>query len=286
MKVLLTGGSGLVGLRLAPMLAGRHDVVHFERRDPGDGLPWIDGDLLDPKAVREACEGMDAVVHVAAIHGPNWRALGDHAMFEINVMGTQNVVDAAVHEGLARVVFTSSISATGHGQGTPAPYLPIDEQIPRGPADLYGQSKALGEQICRFASARHGLSTIILRPGFICDESVEFPATLRLLSCMVEVRDVARAHLAALECDARIRQDTFIITADSPLSRIDPLNFFADRRGCLEALYPGIGAWIDDGTLDPRTITEWYTIEHARQVLGWQPRRNFRLPEGGVGDVV
>lgn len=278
MKVLLTGGSGLVGTRLAPMLAERHEVTHFEQRDPADGLPWIEGDLLDHEALREACEGMDAVMHVAAIHGANWRARGDHAMFEVNVMGTQNVVDAAVRAGVRRVVFTSSISATGHGQGTPAPYLPIDEDIPRGPADLYGQSKALGEAICRFATGRHGLSTIMLRPGFICDESVEFPATLRLLSCMVEVRDVASAHVAALECEA-VHHGAFVVTADSPLARIEPLRFFADRRGCLEELFPGIGAHIDAGTIDPRTITEWYTIERARTVLGWEPRRNFELPE-------
>jgi len=277
MKVLLTGGSGLVGTRLAPMLADRHDVTHFEMRDPTDGLPWIDGDLLDPEAVRAACEGMDAVVHVAAIHGPNWRKLGDHRMFEINVMGTQNVMHAAVDAGVERVVFTSSISAIGHGQGTPAPYLPIDEEIPRGPADLYGQSKALGEQICRFATARHGLSTIILRPGFICDEECEFPATWRLLSCMVEVRDVASAHVAALECDV-IHHGAFLVTASSPLARVEPLRFFADRRGCLEELLPGIGAHIDDGAIDPRGIDEWYTIERARKVLSWEPERNFELP--------
>ena len=276
MKVLLTGGSGLVGTRLAPMLAERHEVTHFEMRDPGDGLPWIEGDLLAPDAVREACEGMDAVMHVAAIHGPNWRKLGDHAMFEINVMGTQNVVDAAVRAGVDRLVFTSSISATGHGQGTPPPYLPIDEEIPRGPADLYGQTKALGEHICRFATARYDLNTIILRPGFICDEDCRFPDTWRLLSCMVDVRDVAGAHVAALECDA-IHHGVFLVTADSPLARVEPLHFFADRRGCLEGLFPGIGRYIDDGAFDPVAIDEWYTLERARRVLGWTPQHNFEL---------
>lgn len=278
MKVLLTGGCGLVGSRIAPLLTGRHEVTHFELRDPGDGLPWIEGDLLDEEAVREACEGMDAVMHVAAIHGPNWRRLGDHAMFEANVMGTQNMIDAAVRAGVERVVFTSSISATGHGQGLPPPYLPIDEEIPRGPADLYGQSKALGEQICRFATERHGLSTVMLRPGFICDEQTEFPATWRLLSCMVDVRDVARAHVAALECDPDIRHGAFLVTAGSPLNRIEPLRYFADRRGALEELLPGIGVYIDDGTIDPGAINEWYTIERSRWALGWEPEHDFKLP--------
>ncbi len=277
MKILLTGGSGLVGTRLAPMLAEKHDVTHFEMRDPGDGLPWIEGDLLDQKAVHEACEGMEAIMHVAAIHGPNWRKLGDHAMFEANVMGTQNIMHAAVEAGVERVVFTSSISATGHGQGIPAPYLPIDEEIPRGPADLYGQTKALGEQICRFATARHDLSTIILRPGFICDEECQFPDTWRLLSCMVDVRDVASAHVAALECGA-VHHGAFLVTADSPLAHIEPLRFFADRRGCLEDLFPGIGENIEAGAFDPTGIDEWYTVERARRVLGWEPRHNFELP--------
>ncbi|MFP4248441.1 MAG: NAD-dependent epimerase/dehydratase family protein [Armatimonadota bacterium] len=277
MNVLLTGGSGLVGSRIAPMLAQRHELTHFEIRDPEDGRPWIEGDLLDPDAPGEACEGMDAVLHVAAIHGPNWRKLGDHAMFEANVIGTQNVVGAAVRAGVSRLVFTSSISATGHGQGLPAPYLPIDEHIPRGPADLYGLSKALGEQICRFAATRHGLSTIILRPGYICDEDCAFPDTWRLLSCMVDVRDVASAHVAALECET-VDQGTFLVTADSPLARTEPLSFFADRRGWLEDLFPGIGAHIDDGAFDPAKIDEWYTVDLARRVLGWTPQHNFEFP--------
>jgi len=279
MKVLLTGGCGLVASRIAPMLSDRHEVTHFELRDPGDGLPWIEGDLLDPGAVRDACEGMDAVMHVAAIHGPNWRKLGDHKMFEVNVMGTQNVVHAAVDAGVERVVFTSSISATGHGQGLPAPWLPIDEEIPRGPADLYGQSKALGEEICHYATTRHGLSTIMLRPAYICDESCAFPDTWRLLTHMVDVRDVASAHVAALECDPGVRHGAFLVTADSPLAYVEPLQFFADRRGCLEDLFPGIGQYIDDGSIDPWWIDEWYTIEAARLVLDWEPEHNFELPE-------
>ncbi|MGC9318705.1 MAG: NAD-dependent epimerase/dehydratase family protein, partial [Armatimonadota bacterium] len=186
MKVLLTGGSGLVGSRLAPMLAERHEVMHFEVADPADGLHWIEGDLLDAGAVARACEGVDAVVHVAAIHGAVWREVGDHAMFETNVMGTHNILQGAVAGGARRVVFTSSISATGHGAGPPAPYLPIDEKTPRGPSDLYGLSKHLGEQICRFAAARHGLSTVILRPGFICAEDVPFERTIDFLVHMVD----------------------------------------------------------------------------------------------------
>ncbi len=280
MRVLLTGGGGLVGSRLAPMLAERHDVTHFEIADPGDGLPWIEGDLLGNGAVAAACEGMEAVVHLAAVHGRRWREVGDHAMFQTNVMGTHNILQGAVGAGVRRVVFTSSISATGHGNGPPAPSLPIDEETPRGPSDLYGLSKQLGEQMCRFATARYGLSTMVLRPGYICAEDVPFERTIDFLFHMVEVGDVARAHLLALEAPEELSHGTFIVTADSPLARVEPLQFFADRAGTLEGLFPGIARHIEDGTLDASRGKEWYTIERARRVLGWEPKRGFELPYG------
>ncbi len=280
MRVLLTGGSGLVGSRLAPMLARRHEVTHFERVDPGDGLPWIAGDLLDAEAVADACMGREAVVHLAAIHGARWGELGDHTMFEINVMGTHNVLEGAAKAGMRRVVFTSSISATGHGQGPPPAYLPIDEDIPRGAADLYGHSKEVGELLCRHTAARHGLSTVILRPGYICAEDVEFARTLDFLFFMVDVRDVAQAHLLALEAPTRLGCEVFLITADSPLARIEPLQFFADRVGTLEKLYPGIGRYFEDGALAPPRGNEWYTIERARTILGYDPQHGFALPAG------
>ncbi len=278
MRVLLTGGSGLVGSRLAPMLAERHEVTHFDIADPGDGLPWIQGDLLDAEAVAAACAGRDAVVHLAAIHGAVWGELGDHAMFETNVMGTHNVLEGAARAGAWRVIFTSSISATGHGQGTPPPYLPIDEDTPRAAADLYGHSKEVGELLCRYATARHGLSTMILRPGYICAEDVAFERTLDFLFFMVDVRDVARAHLLALEAPRDLRHGSFLVTADSPLARMEPLQFFADRAGTVEGLFPGIGRYIEDGTLDASRGSEWYTIERARRVLGYEPEHGFRMP--------
>ncbi|MBM4083095.1 MAG: NAD(P)-dependent oxidoreductase, partial [Planctomycetes bacterium] len=125
-KVLLTGGSGLVGRTLAPMLRERWDVTHFEAKDPGDGLPCVLGDLRDSKAVAAACKGMDAVLHVAALHGKAWAQAGDDVGFGVNVIGTKNILEGAAKSGVKRVVFTSSIWATGHGPNPP--YLPIDEE--------------------------------------------------------------------------------------------------------------------------------------------------------------
>jgi nucleoside-diphosphate-sugar epimerase len=279
-KVLLTGGSGLVGSHVAALLSGRCQLTHFDAVDPGDGLPWIQGDLCDPGAVQAACEGQDVVIHVAGLHGARWQAAGDDAGFRVNVLGTQNVLGGAHKGGAWRVVYTSSIWATGHAP-LPAPYLPIDERLPREPFELYGLTKKLGEQMCAFATQRYGLSTICLRPGGICPQEAPLQRRLNHLFGAVDVRDVAAAHVLALDAPDEMRHERFVIAAQSPLCAVDPAHFFADRAGVLERLYPGVGALLEQGklTLDLPGQVEWYTIEKARSMLGYAPRYTFELPQ-------
>ncbi|MBI3944553.1 MAG: NAD(P)-dependent oxidoreductase [Armatimonadetes bacterium] len=278
-QVLLTGGGGLLGRALAPLLRERHAVTHFDLADPGDGLPWIRGSVRDPGAVAAACEGMDVVVHVAALHGRAWEEAGDDAGFQTNVLGTHNVLQGARKGGAWRVVFTSSIWATGHAP-EPAPYLPIDEALPREPAELYGLTKKLGEALCRYASRSGGLSTLCLRPGGILPADAPPERRFGLLFGAVDVRDVAQAHLLAVEAPRELTHDTFIITAESPLCRVDPARFLGNRAEALEELLPGIRRWLAERRIGAEGFAEWYTIARARRVLGHAPQHAFRVPGG------
>ena len=276
-KILLTGGSGLVGSRIAAILRDRCQVTHYDLSDPADGLPWIEGDLCDVDAVEAACLGKDIVIHVAALHGQAWNEAGDHAGFQVNMMGTHNILEGARKGGAWRVIYTSSIWATGHAP-VPAPYLPIDEDLPREPMELYGLTKKLGEQMCLFVTQRYGLSTICLRPGGICPENVPLQRHFDHLFGCVDVRDVAMAHVLALDAPEGIRHGTFVITADSPLCTIDATHFFADRVGVLESLYPGIERLIREGTIEIRDRAEWYSSEKAKRLLRYAPRHTFEMP--------
>jgi len=257
------------------MLGDTVEVHHFDVTDPGDGHPFSQGDLRDAAAVERACAGMDAVVHIAALHGPAWRAAGDDIGFEVNVIGTKNVLAAAVKHGVKRVVFTSSIWATGHGSG--APYLPIDEELPREPAELYGLTKAIGEKMCRYYSAMHGISTIVLRPGGIRRAENYDRRSVAYLTVAVDVRDVAAAHKLALEAPLEMQHEVFIVTADSPLARLSGDNFTKAPASALEQVMPGAKKAIEAGTIDVAAIREWYTIEKARRMLGYEPRYNFGI---------
>lgn len=278
LRILMTGGCGLVGSRLAPLLRDRHEVTHFEQADPGDGLECIEGDLRDPEAVAAACQGMDVVLHLAGIHGPAWRRLGDHGLFEINIMGTHNILDGAAKAGVRRVVFTSSIHATGRSP-LPAPYLPVDEDLPRQPLDVYGLSKQLGEQMCRYAANVHGLSVICLRPGWIAAEDADLTRQFTKVFYGVDVRDVAQAHVLAVEAPDDIRCEAILVTAASRLCEVAPEQYFADPAGTLDTLYPGVGALLEAGTLKLPGQQEWHCIEKARRLLGYAPAHNFTVPE-------
>jgi len=276
-KILLTGGSGLLGRRLAARLRERHEVTHFELADPGDGLPWVQGDLRDPDAVASACEGQHVVIHTAALHGKAWAGVGDQTGFEVNVMGTRNVLEAARKTGVWRVVFTSSIWATGHGL-PPAPYLPIDEGLPREPVEAYGLTKKLGEQMCRFAAECNGLSTLCLRPGGIAPEDMPLPRTFAHVFGCVDVRDIADAHVLALAAPDDMAHEVLVITAESPLCQVEPQEFFADPAGTLDRLIPGTKRLIESGEIALPPQQEWYSIDKAKRLLGYRPQHGFRVP--------
>lgn len=273
-KVLLTGGGGLVGRTIAPLLARSYSVTHLDLKDPDDGLPFIQGDLRDSHAVAEACKGMDSVLHVAALHGKAWAAAGDDTGFEVNVIGCKNILEGAAKAGVRRVVFTSSIWATGHGDPPPE-YLPIDEELPRRPIELYGLTKQLGEEMCAYASALYGLSVIVLRPGGIRPAESYGPLQSGFLFGAVDVRDVARAHLLALELSGEVGYETFVITADSPLRGIEPDEYFADPVGTLEKVVPGSAAAVEAGKITLPEQAEWYSISKAEKYLGYRPQYNF-----------
>ena len=275
--VLLTGGNGLVGRTLAPMLRDTYDLTHFEMADPEDGLPFIEGDLRDSQAVADACKGIDAILHVAALHGRAWDEAGDEVGFEVNVIGTKNILEGAAQAGVKRVVFTSSIWATGHGVAPP--YLPIDENLPREPFELYGLTKIVGEQICRYATSKHGLSTIVLRPGGIAPADAYAPNQVKYLAGVVDVRDVAHAHVLALEAPEDMRHEVFVVTADSPLCKVDPDEFRADPVGTLDKVVSGAARLASQGKLQLSPDLEWYTVAKAKRMLGYEPKHNFTISE-------
>jgi nucleoside-diphosphate-sugar epimerase len=264
----------LLGRALVPLLKDACAVTHFDVAASGDGLPFVQGDVRDARAVADACKGVDTIIHAAALHGKAWAAAGDDEGFEVNMIGLKNILEGAARASVKRVAFTSSIWATGHND-PPAPYLPIDEALPRMPVELYGLTKLLGERMCRYAADKYGMSVIVLRPGGIRPAEEYSPLDPRYLFGAVDVRDVARAHVLALGAPDGMRFETFIIAADSPLCGVDPAVYRADPAAALDGCVPGSADALRAAGIDLPVRAEWYSVEKARRMLGYTPEYNW-----------
>ena len=167
MRILVTGGAGKIGgYVLRELLGAGHEVSDFGRSAPLiEGVTFVRGDITDLDRVREACRGFDAIAHVAAVPGAGIGVSPERLMY-VNVRGTFNVLEAAIREGVGRVVFASSNAAMNlqfDQPGTYPRYFPIDEDHPAEPRNEYGISKLVNEVTCKHYSGFYGLSTICLR---------------------------------------------------------------------------------------------------------------------------
>jgi UDP-glucose 4-epimerase len=160
--ILVTGGGGFVG---APTVRGLlEDGARVRVLDLAD--PWrlegldcelVPGDISDETAVETACQGVDAVAHLAVL--PLSQANSDPTnAFETNVRGSFNVFDAAGRAGVRRIVYASASSAYG-----PNDAYPIHEDHPLRPNAFYPATKAAGEMLLRGLAGVYGFDYIILR---------------------------------------------------------------------------------------------------------------------------
>jgi len=174
-KVLVTGTGGKLGSYTAAELKGHCEISGFDARPGRSDIPHRTGDITDAAATAEACKGIDAVIHIAAL--PNiWSGSGDNIV-RVNTMGVWTMLNAAEAAGVRRVVLCSSDSVVGFtvtsGRLKPPDYLPIDAAHPLRPTDPYAISKLLGEDIGRSFVMRGKLDVIVLRPVFVLYPEME-----------------------------------------------------------------------------------------------------------------
>lgn len=168
-RCLVTGGAGFLGRHLVTALREKGCPVHVLDVTPPpsavDGVRWFQGDVRSEADVRAACEGVDTIFHtVAVIEAITYaRRSVAESIESINVGGTENVIRAARHHGVRRLVHTSSIVASfcmdAAGRDETAPYSTS--------CDLYTATKIAGERAVLRANGKDGLLTCAIRPGGI-----------------------------------------------------------------------------------------------------------------------
>ena len=171
-RVLVTGGSGYLGsLVVARLAAAGATVISVDRREPAEpvgGVHYVTADLREVELSTLLTEhGIRAVVHLAAIVEPP-RGMSDEELEDIEVGGTERVVDACLSAGVEHLTVTSSGAAYGYHARNDGRLLTEDEPVPGSPELAYSRHKAAVEAIlARTARLHPELGVLVLRPGTI-----------------------------------------------------------------------------------------------------------------------
>lgn len=159
-NLLITGAAGRIGSALVTYLDaldGDPYVLHLADLEIDDARGLV-MDITDLAACRDACRGMDTVIHLAA--DPSPEASFD-VLLPVNIAGTHNVFRAAADAGVRRVVFASSVQAVaGYPQD-----VQVRSDMPVRPKNLYGASKAFGEALAAYFAYQEGLQAVAVRIG-------------------------------------------------------------------------------------------------------------------------
>jgi nucleoside-diphosphate-sugar epimerase len=198
MRVLVIGGSGNVGSMTLPLLAQRHALRVFDKKPPASAeWEYLEGHLEDWDRLREAAQGMDALLFMAMGSHQNWGSVATaRTAFDVSVKGLYFALRAAHEAGIPHAVYTSSMSVYS---GLERRYFP-DEEITPDATDFYGFTKLLGELVCRNAVRDWGMSVNALRLcGPTPNEKWLERTRAGTPTIATAADDVARALLAALD---------------------------------------------------------------------------------------
>lgn len=267
MKILLTGSSGRIGRAIFGALAGANEVVGLDRSP--FATTRVIADVTDRRALERAVQGVDAVIHTAALHAPHVGLVPDAVFQQINVEATANLLQLAREAGVQRFVLTSTTALYGHAVVSGGCRW-IDEDTEPLPRTIYHRTKLQAEAAAE-AAASATFTVRVLRMARCFPEPPDRMAMFRLHRG-IDARDVASAHAALLHDEGAPFQRC-LACAPTPFRREDCLQLAADPRQVLARRAPQLLAEFERrGWPLPLSIDRVYDSSRMRAALGWQPR--------------
>lgn len=287
-KVLITGGSGFIGSHVVDaMLEAGHTVTVLDKGVPPHrkGVRHEDVDLLDFPSLMNASKGQDFIFHLAATSNVNHMQKAPVYSVQQNVVGSCNVLEAARHAGVERVVLASTVWVYNAATDTDAP---LDEDAPIKIAragHLYTSSKIASELLCHSYMELFSQGVTILRYGVPYGERMReellIPSLIRKAVAgepivltgdgsqfrkFIYVGDLAKAHVLAMS--ERAAGQTYNLEGTERVSVLEV------AKGVQEMVGRGGGiefAPSRAGDFSGRDISNRRTLDD----LGWQPSVEF-----------
>ena len=289
-RIYFTGASGKAGKHVASHLIQKgYRVLNADITQVNqEGLDYLKVDVTDPAQVfssmsahmnrdelrqRQTPLGYDAVVHFAAI--PRILQESDIETYKVNVMGTYNIIEAAVKLGIKKIIFASSETVYGlcFSHNKPAPLsLPIFEEDETRPMDSYAMSKVVNEETAKAFQRRTGFDIYGLRIGnvvepdeyhlfedFCKNPEVRLPNAFNY----IDARDLGQAVDLCLSKDG-LGYEVFNVSNDQNSVNLT-------TQDILKRFYPKVPVKRD---LDPYECL--FSNEKIKKLLGFVPQYDWR----------
>ncbi|HEU4587680.1 MAG TPA: SDR family oxidoreductase [Gemmatimonadales bacterium] len=293
-RYLVTGGAGFIGSHIAEALLRRGDQVRVldnfstgfrSNLETLSKAEVLEGDIRSYHIVREAVDGVDFVLHQAALPSVPRSVRDPLTTNEVNVVGTLNLLRAAKDAKVKRLVYASSSSV--YGKNTE---LPKREAVAPQPISPYAVSKLAGEHYCRSFTDLYGFETVMLRYfnvfGPRQSPDSEYAAVIpRFVARMLRgqapvifgdglqtrdftfVANVVHANLLACERD-RVAGQIYNIATSSPISLLQLVDAIAEL----------IGKTVQPSFQPARAgdiLHSYASIAEAHHMLGYEPQVHF-----------
>ncbi|MBN1399987.1 MAG: NAD(P)-dependent oxidoreductase [Anaerolineae bacterium] len=295
-RILVTGASGRFAPYMIQALQADHELLLTSRTAPAKehpSLPWLPADLNVYDDCRRVVEGVAAIMHLGAVPFPSdhpevvssLSAAGRElppfdATMRTNLLGTYNLMMAAVEAGVRVVVMTGSNCAFGHGyriseRPFPIKYLPLDEEHPTDVEDSYSYSKLAGEELLAAFARAYGVRTYVTRPGGICPPerlqrmaSQVAPPTAwsQWMWGYVPSEDLAEMQRLILEQSDQLPSHAVFVANGLDTTLMEPTReVIARLRPDLMPLAEGLDGY-----------QALFSTTKAQLMLGWTPKRSWR----------
>ena len=236
--VLVTGGSGFLGSYIIKQLVEKGYTVRaiYRAHQPGsytgpwwiakeirEKVEWVEGDVLDVVSLEDAMEGVDSIIHSAAVVSFSKKERA--RMYQVNVEGTANVVNLALEKNVRRLIHISSVAALGRTTG--GGHVDEEKKWEDSKANTHYAKSKYKAELHVWRGISEGLEAVILNPSTILGYGdwnsgssaifqnifKEFNWYSSGINGFVDVEDVARAAILFLE--NTISEQRFIVNGDT-----------------------------------------------------------------------
>jgi len=290
-KILVTGGSGMIGQFVVAELArAGHTIAIVDLRPPPKdtpGVSFVYCDLTDYRSTLAVIRAAEVVVHLAAI--PNPANDPPERVLSVNVLSSFNVLEAARLNGIRRIVYGCSESSSGfgiHNVNLKPMYLPVDEEHPCWPHETYSISKRFGEEMLAWYARVYGLEGLALRYAWVWTErdragvqeliqrhrNGEWSST-GWFGAYIAPHDVAQAVCLACDyhfpVDEEVKFEAFYLSAADTFYPVSTLEV-------LQTLYSELPPIRDGSYFTNNPYATLFDNRKAERILGYRASHSWR----------